>query len=154
MVTLRSALRSLYVSVAIAGATAGGGPAAGTAMATFLRSPAGKRVVDAGLDRQMRQLGLDEGEFARGGLVVDPTLALIGEDGPELILPLSGLDLTTGKTKLRKTKSKAKKAADKKMSQALKRANKELRTKSGKLRKGATQSMIMKRAQKYRRKMK
>ena len=136
----------------MAGATAGGGPAAGTAMAAFLRSPAGQRVVDAGLDAQMRKLNLEEGEFATGGLVMDPTLALIGEDGPELVIPVSGLpDLTTSKTKI---KSKLKQAADNKMSKALTMANEQLRTKSGKYRKGVTQKDIMRRAHKLRRKMK
>ena len=42
---------------------------------------------------------------------------------------------------------------DPKMAKALKKANSMMRTKSGKLRKGATQAKIMKKAHQHRRKM-
>lgn len=52
----------------------------------------------------------------------------------------------------RKAKRSGKK--DPKMARALKKANSMMRTKSGKLRKGATQAKIMKKAHQLRRKMK
>ena len=49
--------------------------------------------------------------------------------------------------------SKAAKSAQSKMSKALREANRRLRTKSGKLRKGKTQADVMSLAQRLRRKM-
>ena len=55
----------------------------------------------------------------------------------------------------KKAKQKAKKSGkkDPKMARELKKANSMMRTKSGKLRKGATQAKIMKKAHQLRRKM-
>lgn len=58
-----------------------------------------------------------------------------------------------GVTKTKKTVKKGTRAAQKKLSSALKQANKQLRTKSGKLRKGKTQRDVMRLAQKIRRRM-
>ena len=54
---------------------------------------------------------------------------------------------------LPKKKKRKKTKTDKNMSKALAQANKELRKKNGQLRKGVTQSMIMKRAHRIRRKL-
>ncbi len=91
MVTVRGSLRALYSAAAIAGATAGGGPAAGRAMSAFLASAAGKKAMDFAIDRTLASEDVDTANMAMGGLVTEPTLAMIGEAGPELVLPLTGL---------------------------------------------------------------
>lgn len=52
-----------------------------------------------------------------------------------------------------KAVSRAKRSADRKLSMAFKEANRKLRTKSGKLRKGKTQADVARMAQKLRKKM-
>ena len=49
MVTVQSALRSLYRAAFIAGATASGGPAAGAAATKLLATPVGKAAIEAGV---------------------------------------------------------------------------------------------------------
>ena len=44
--------------------------------------------------------------MADGGLVTQPTFALLGEAGPELVLPLSGMDLPTQSPKKKRKVSK------------------------------------------------
>lgn len=89
MVTVKSALRALYRSAFIAGATVSGGPPAGAAAAKLLATPAGKAAIEAGVEFTLADEDVDTGNFAAGGLVTQPTLAMIGEAGPELVLPLS-----------------------------------------------------------------
>jgi hypothetical protein len=43
-------------------------------------------------------LGVEVPAFAKGGIVSGPTLALIGEAGPEAVVPLSGRNAPMGKT--------------------------------------------------------
>lgn len=90
MVTVRGSLRALYSAAAIAGATAGGGPAAGRAMAGFLGTRAGKIAMDKAIDFTLAKEDVDTANMAIGGLVTEPTLAMIGEAGAELVLPLTG----------------------------------------------------------------
>ena len=104
MVTVRGSLRALYSAAAIAGATAGGGPAAGRFMAGFLKSPAGKAAMDKAIDYTLSKEDVDTANMAMGGLVTDPTLAMIGEAGPELVLPLTGGSVNLSKPKRRTTK--------------------------------------------------
>ena len=104
MVTVRGSLRALYSAAAIAGATAGGGPAAGRAMSAFLASPAGKKAMDFAIDRTLASEDVDTANMAMGGLVTEPTLAMVGEAGPELILPLGGGSINLNKPKRRATK--------------------------------------------------
>jgi hypothetical protein len=79
-----------------------------------------------------------------GGLVMSPTLAMIGEAGPELIVPM---------VKPKRKRSRTARAADKKLSKAFKQANARYRLKNGSLRKGRTQADIAKLAHKLRKKM-
>ena len=44
------------------------------------------------------QLGVDVPAMATGGIVTKPTLALIGESGPEAVIPLNGNNAPTGAT--------------------------------------------------------
>ncbi len=104
VVTVRGSLRALYSAAAIAGATAGGGPAAGTAMAGYLKTPIGKAAMDKAIDFTLAKEDVDTANMAMGGLVTDPTLAMIGEAGPELVLPLTGGSINLNKPKRRATK--------------------------------------------------
>ena len=81
-------MRALYSAAAIAGATAGGGPPAGASMARFLRSRVGIAAMDRAIDFTLAKEDVDTANMATGGLVMEPTLAMIGEAGPELVLPL------------------------------------------------------------------
>lgn len=80
--------------------------------------------------------------MAMGGLVTRPTLTLLGEEGPELVVPLTETKRTRKKT-----------AGDRKMKKALEQANAKARKKNGELRKGWNQSRIMKTAHKLKRQM-
>ena len=75
----------------IAGATATGGPGAGAAIAAFVKTPAG----DALARRIVSNAGGSATPFAMGGLVTEPTFALVGEAGPELITPIKQIKKKT-----------------------------------------------------------
>ncbi len=141
MVTIQSALRSLYRAAFIAGATAAGGPPAGATAAGLLKTPAGKATIDGAVAFTLAEEDLSMASLAQGGLVMNPTLALIGEAGPEFVVPV------------KKKRSRSARAADKKLSKAFKMANARYRLKNGSLRKGRTQADIAKLAHKLRKKM-
>ena len=84
MVTLEKGLLSLFKVVSIGAATAGGGPAFGAKVAMFLETDAGKFALE-----QLVRTTLNEQAtpMAMGGLVNHPTFALIGEAGPEMVIP-------------------------------------------------------------------
>ena len=88
MVSVRSVLKSLTASVAVAAATATGGPAAGASMATFLATPAGQKLLDLNIDVAASNQGVVLEDLARGGMVMSPTLGLTGEAGPEMVIPM------------------------------------------------------------------
>lgn len=144
MVSLQSVTTALYKAAFIAGATAGGGPAAGATATSFVNSPAGEAAIGKAVTVTLGENNVDSGNFAMGGLVMSPTLAMIGEAGPEMVVPL-------GKP-IRK-RSRSARAADKKLSKAFKEANARYRLKSGALRKGRTQADIARLAHKLRKKM-
>lgn len=137
-------LKSIAASVAVAAATATGGPAAGASLAAFLASPAGQRTMEMGIQQSAAANGVVLEDLARGGLVTMPTLGLTGEAGPEMVIPL---------VKPKRKRSRSAKAADKKLSKAFKEANRKMRTKSGKLRKGKTQADVARLAHRLRKKM-
>jgi len=85
MVTLEKGLLSWFGLVSVAAATAGGGPTAGAAVAAFLRTPAGQLFLQ---ETVKLTIGDDATPMAMGGFVDQPTLALIGEAGPEMVVPL------------------------------------------------------------------
>jgi len=68
---------------------------------------------------------------------------MIGEAGPEVVLPL--------RTQMKRARKKTK--TDRNMSKALKMANNRLRTKKGNLRKGKSQADVMRLAHRLRKKM-
>ena len=144
MVSLQSVTTSLYKAAFIAGATAGGGPAGGATAASFVNSPAGEAAIAKAVTITLGENNVDSGNFAMGGLVMSPTLAMIGEAGPEMIVPL---------VKPKRKRSRTARAADKKLSRAFREANSRYRLKNGQLRKGRTQADIAKLAHKLRKKM-
>ena len=133
--SLRDALRTVSAGAAIAAATATGGPAAGAAMATFLATPAGRRLIDLNIERAERAEGT--------------TL-----EAEEAILRQGLQDFTMMQAPAPPRKrSRSARAADKKLSKAFKEANRRYRKKDGSLRSGRTQSDIAKLAHKLRKKM-
>ena len=144
MASATQVLKGIAASVAVAAATATGGPAAGASMAAFLASPAGQRTMELGIQQSAAANGVVLEDLARGGLVTMPTLGLTGEAGPEMVIPL---------VIPKRRRSRSARSADKKLSKAFKEANRRMRTKNGKLRKGRTQSDIAKLAHRLRKKM-
>lgn len=144
MVSLQSVTTALYKAAFIAGATAGGGPAAGATATSFVNSPAGEGAIAKAVTITLGENNVDSGNFAMGGLVMSPTLAMIGEAGPEMVVPL---------VKPKRKRSRSARAADKKLSRAFKMANDRYRLKNGQLRKGRTQADIARLAHKLRKKM-
>lgn len=137
-------LKSIAASVAVAAATATGGPAAGASLAAFLASPAGQRTMELGIQQSAAANGVILEDLARGGLVTMPTLGLTGEAGPEMVIPL---------VKPKRRRSRKARSADKKLSKAFKEANRRMRTKNGSLRKGRTQADVARLAHRLRKKM-
>jgi len=142
VVTVESVTSALYKAAFIAGATAAGGPAAGGAAASYIASPVGQAAVEKAVAITVGNQGSSMQNMAMGGLVMNPTLAMIGEAGPELVVPL------------KKKRSRSARASDKKLSKAFKQANAKLRLKNGALRKGRTQADVARLAHKLRKKMK
>lgn len=114
-------------------------------MAAFLASPAGQRTMELGIQQSAAANGVVLQDLATGGLVTMPTLGLTGEAGPEMVIPMMAPKP--------KKRSRSARASDKKLSKAFKEANKRMRTKSGKLRKGRSQADIAKLAHRLRKKM-
>ncbi len=144
MVSLQSVTTSLYKAAFIAGATAGGGPAGGATATSFVNSPAGEAAIAKAVSLTLGESNVNSGNFAMGGLVMSPTLAMIGEAGPELVVPL---------VKPKPKRSRSARASDKKLSKAFKLANEKLRKKNGQLKKGKTQADLARMAQRLRKKM-
>jgi len=143
MVSATQVLKSIAASVAVAAATATGGPAAGASLAAFLASPAGQRTMELGIQQSAAANGVVLEDLARGGLVTMPTLGLTGEAGPEMVIPLM---------QPKRKRSRKARAADKKLSAAFKEANRRYRKKDGSLRAGRTQADIARLAHKLRKK--
>lgn len=147
MVDFRTVLKGIATSTAVTAATLTGGPAAGASMAAYLASPPGQRLLDAAISESARQNNVQLEDLAHGGLITRPTLGLTGEAGPELVIPMSSM------MKPKRKRSRSLLASDKKLSKAFKEANRRMRTKSGKLRKGKTQGDIARLAHRLRKKM-
>ena len=149
MITVESVLTKLYKTAFVAGATAAGGPVAGASAAGYVNSPIGNAAIDKAVTFTVGSEGANTANMATGGFVMSPTLAMIGEAGPEMVLPLGGMSMLPKKKRSRKAK-----ASDKKLSKAFKEANSKLRLKNGQLKKGKTQADVARMAQKLRKKMK
>jgi len=147
MVDFRTVLKGIASTTAVTAATLTGGPAAGASMAAYLASPPGQRLLDAAIAESARQNNVVLEDLANGGLITRPTLGLTGEMGPELVIPMTSM------MKPKRKRSRSARAADKKLSKAFKEANRRMRTKSGKLRKGKSQGDIARLAHRLRKKM-
>jgi len=151
--TVKNFYRALAASAYVAGATAAGlalgGPpgaaAAATAATANLASPLGVAAVEIAAEVGT-DAALDSTKMAMGGLVTEPTFAMIGEAGPEMVIPLSSM------VKPKRKRSRSARAADKKLSKAFKEANARYRKKDGSLRAGRTQADIARLAHKLRKK--
>jgi len=159
--TVKNFYRALAASAYVAGASAAGlalgGPpgaaAAATAATANLASPLGVAAVEIAAEVGT-DAALDSTKMAMGGLVTEPTFAMIGEAGPEMVIPLTGPGaLMSPLVKPKRKRSRSARAADKKLSKAFKMANASLRTKKGALRKGKTQADVAKMAHRLRKKM-
>ena len=80
---------SISAVVATAAAGAVGGPLAAAEVAAFLASPPGRKLNGALVDQTAEKRGVVLEDFAKGGFVMQPTLGLTGEAGPEFVFPLS-----------------------------------------------------------------
>lgn len=152
--TVKNFYRALAASAYVAGATAAGlalggppGAAAAASSATAsLASPLGVTAVELAAEAGA-EYAVGSEKMAMGGIVTEPTFAMIGEAGPEMVVPLLPI------TKPKRKRSRTARAADKKLSKAFKEANARYRTNKGALRKGRTQADIARLAHKLRKKM-
>jgi SLT domain-containing protein len=159
--TVKNFYRALAASAYVAGASAAGlalgGPpgaaAAASAATANLASPLGVAAVEIAAEVGT-DAALDSTKMSMGGIVTEPTFAMIGEAGPEMVIPLTGSGaLMSPLAKPKRKRSRSARAADKKLSKAFKEANARYRLKSGALRKGRTQADIARLAHKLRKKM-
>jgi len=137
-ITPEAALRSLYTAAFLAGATLTGGPVGAATASAALASPAGQFAMQETI---AFTLGKDAQAMATGGIITSPTIALLGEAGPEIVLPLVSPKRTRKKTDY-----------DRRLKRALLEVNKTARLKSGAYRKGWDRSKVMKKAHKLARK--
>lgn len=155
--TVKNFYRALAASAYVAGASAaglalGGPPGAAVAAANAtasLASPIGVASVEL-LAETGAEYAVQPQKMAMGGIVTEPTFAMIGEAGPEMVLPLTGLIQSP---LVKRKRSRSARASDKLLSKAFKEANAKLRNKNGSLRKGKTQADVARMAQKLRKKM-
>ena len=151
--TLKNFYRGLAATAYIAGATAAatalGGPAAGAAAAASataaVASPGGIAAVEI-VAELATDSAIDSKAMATGGLITEPTFVMLGEMGPEMVIPLTGLPV------VKRKRSRSARASDKLLSAAFKEANRRYRKKDGSLRAGRTQSDIAKLAHRLKKK--
>jgi len=146
----RSTVKNFYRALA---ASPPGAAAAATAATANLASPLGVAAVEIAAEVGT-DAALDSTKMAMGGLVMEPTFAMIGEAGPEMVIPLTGPGaMMSPLVKPKRKRSRSARAADKKLSAAFKEANARYRKKDGSLRSGRTQADIARLAHKLRKKM-
>ncbi|GAH21028.1 unnamed protein product [marine sediment metagenome] len=131
-VLVKNFYRALLSASYMAGATAVGGPPAGAMAARSLATPLGVASIELAA-QQATEFTIDSKAMSQGGLILEPTFALLGEDGPELVIPLK-----------KKPRSRKQRTNDKKKSRAWREANSKLRNKNGQLKKGRTQKDVAK----------
>jgi len=140
-VLVKNFYRALLSASYIAGATAVGGPPAGVVAARSIATPLGVASIELAA-QQATEFTIGSKAMADGGLILEPTFALLGEDGPELVIPLS-----------KKPRSKKQKNQDKKKSKAWKKANDDGRKNNGDFKKGWNQKKLAQRANKILKKL-
>ena len=121
----------------------GGGPPAALAMAAFLKTPPGRAIIDNRVENTYKGAARRRREKGRNS-VGRQQIRRSGQFDRQNLLPRFSQPV-------KRTRKKTK--TDKNMSKALRMANERLRKKNGSLRKGASQSQIMKLAHKLLRKM-
>jgi len=140
-VLVKNFYRAMLSASYVAGATAVGGPPAGAMAVRSLATPLGVASIELAA-QQATDFTIGSKAMADGGLILEPTFALLGEDGPELVIPLK-----------KRTRSKKQKANDKKKSKAWKKANDDARKNNGKWKKGWNQKKLAARANKILKKL-
>ena len=140
-VLVKNFYRALLSSAYIAGAAAVGGPPAAAVAAGAIASPLGVASVELAA-QQATDFTIGSKAMATGGLITEPTFALLGEAGPEMVIPLK-----------KKPRSRKQKVQDKKKSRAWREANDKLRNKNGNLKKGITQADVARRAHRILKKL-
>jgi len=133
-VLVKNFYRALLSASYIAGATAVGGPPAGAMAARSLATPLGVASIELAA-QQATDFTIDSKGMSQGGLILEPTFALLGEDGPEMVIPLK-----------KKPRSRKQRANDKKKSIAWKKANDDGRKNNGDFRSGWNQKRVAERA--------
>jgi len=118
-VLVKNFYRAILSASYIAGAAAVGGPPAAAAAAAALASPVGVASIELAA-QQATDFTLQSKAMADGGLITQPTFALLGENGPELVIPLK-----------KKPRSRKQRAMDKRRSEAWALANAKGRRKNG-----------------------
>ena len=141
----RALAASAYVAGSAAAGMALGGPA-GAAIATAnatasLASPLGVAAVELAAEKGT-QAAMDSKKMAEGGLITQPTFAMLGEAGPEMVIPLK-----------KRTRSRKQKIQDKKKSKAWAEANRLGRKNNGEFRSGWTQKKLAQKANKILKKL-
>jgi len=139
-VLVKNFYRALLSASYIAGATAVGGPVAGAAAARSIATPLGIASIELAAD-QATEFTVGSKAMAQGGLILEPTFALLGEAGPELVIPLK-----------KKPRSKKQRAMDRRRSEAWSLANAKGRRKNGEFYAGWDQRRIAEYANKVLRK--
>ncbi|GAH27084.1 unnamed protein product [marine sediment metagenome] len=140
-VLVKNFYRALLSTSFVAGATAVGGPVGGAEALAALASPVGVASIELAA-QQATDFTIRSKAMADGGLITQPTFALLGEAGPEMVIPLS-----------KKPRSRKQKLQDKKKSRAWRESNAKLRNKNGQLKKGITQKDVARRAHKILRRL-
>jgi len=139
-VLVKNFYRALLSASYIAGATAVGGPVAGAAAARSIATPLGIASIELAA-QQATEFTVGSKAMHDGGLITEPTFALLGEFGPELVIPLK-----------KKPRSKKQRAMDRKRSEAWSLANAKGRRKDGSFYAGWDQKRIAEYANKVLRK--
>jgi len=139
-VLVKNFYRALLSASYIAGATAVGGPVAGAAAARSIATPLGIASIELAA-QQATEFTVGSKAMHDGGLITEPTFALLGEFGPELVIPLK-----------KKPRSKKQRAMDRRRSEAWSLANAKGRRKDGSYYAGWDQKRIAEYANKVLRK--
>jgi len=140
-VLVKNFYRALLSASYIAGATAVGGPPAGAMAARSLATPLGVASIELAA-QQATDFTIDSKGMSQGGLILEPTFALLGEDGPEMVIPLK-----------KKPRSRKQRTNDKKKSIAWKKANSKGRKNNGDFRAGWDMKRIAQQANKILKKL-
>jgi len=140
-VLVKNFYRALLSASYIAGATAVGGPPAGAVAARSIATPLGVASIELAA-QQATDFTIGSKGMADGGLITEPTFALLGEFGPEMVIPLK-----------KRVRSRKQKANDKKKSKAWKKANANARKKNGDFKKGWNQKKVAIKANKILKKL-